>query len=341
MQLVFSEAELMTEHDYASPHTVGGVRLHGGFLADGTYQPPRALGRTQALDNWTAALRERGGDLLDADASLLTGVRMPNLSQHLLLLREGIGRSFWNMLTVTGKIEARGRLLAEVDFPELQPAIAEDISQMAVGHLNKGLLVAHGWDEGGKGDGVGAHDEMWFAARDLVYGVEAFADIEPPERIGRPESPERAVPEVSAATEGLISFLMNLLIIEFRAEIGFAMTQQLLRAPGTFAGLDDEAEEAAQIIERIRSDELVHVSSLRLYLGELREVQFHTEDGGVIAGSEIIDRLWDDLVDWATVEQPPLAAAQARVDIEPLILEHADGQRVLAEFDAISDLTPA
>jgi len=341
VQLSYSEAELMSEHDYAEPHVIGGRRLHGGFMADGSYQPPRSLDRVHALEAWAAALAERGGAPLDADNSLLTGVRLPNLDQHLLLLREGIGRHFWNMLTVTGKIEARGRLLAEIDFPDLQDSIVEDISEMAIGHLNTGLLVAHGLDEGGVLDrSIGAHDEMWFAARDLAFGADAFEDVDPPDRIGRPEGGERVAPEVSPEAEGLLSFLMNLLIIEFRAEIGFAMTQDILRTPDLFTDRRADAEEAAEIIERIRIDELIHVSSLCLYLGELRTVNFHTVEGGRISGAQLIDRMWDDLVRWATVEQPELAARQLREALEPLILEHPDGARVLRDFDRVSELAP-
>jgi hypothetical protein len=76
-RLVYERDELLAEHDYAAPHVVAGVRMHGGLRADGTYQPPRALVREPALDAWTAALQARGGDLLDADASLLGGVRLP------------------------------------------------------------------------------------------------------------------------------------------------------------------------------------------------------------------------------------------------------------------------
>ena len=341
MQLSYTEDELMSEHDYAEPHLADGRRLHGGFMADGSYQPPRSLDRVRAFDSWATALEGKGGGPLAADSSLLTGVRLPNLDQHLLLLRSGIGRHFWNMLTVTGKIEARGRLLAEIDFPDLQDSIVEDISEMAIGHLNKGLLVAHGLDEGGVLDrSIGAHDEMWFAARDLAFGPGAFDDVEPPDRIGRPETGDRAAPEVSPEAEGLLSFLMNLLIIEFRAEIGFAMTQDILRTPDLFTDRREATEDAAEIIERIRIDELIHVSSLCLYLGELRTVNFRTVDGGQIAGAELIDRMWNDLVRWATVDQPVLAARQLREALEPLILEHPEGAAVLTEFDRISDLAP-
>jgi hypothetical protein len=333
-RLVYTADELLREHEYAAAHVVAGVRMHGGFLADGTYQPPRALVREPALDAWTAALRSRGGDLLDADASLLGGARLPNVEQSRVLLRHGLGETFWNTLTITGKIEAKGRLLADATFPDLQPFIVDDISEMAVGHLNRGLLYAHGIDEGGLPDeGIGGHDVMWFVARDLAFGEGAYPDVEPPESIARPEAGRRFVPEVEPVVEGLLSLLANLLIIEFRAEIGFEATQAILRTPDLFPGRRAEAELAAEIVGRIRADEEIHVRSLRLYLGELAQVRFRTVDGGEIAGRDVIDRFWHGLVHWATVEQPRLAAAQQRRLIEARIARHDDPAAVLSEFD--------
>ncbi len=331
---MYTAEELLQEHVYAAPHEVAGHRMHGGFLADGRYQPPRALVREPALDAWTAALRARGGDLLDADASLLGGVRLPTVEQSRVLLRHGLGETFWNSLTITGKIEAKGRLLAEMTFPDLQPHIVDDISEMAIGHLGKGLLYAHGIDEGGLPDqGIGGHDVMWFVARDLAFGAGAYPDVEPPESIARPEAGTRFVAEVEPVVEGLLSLLANLLIIEFRAEIGFEATQAILRTPDLFPGRRAEAEQAAELVGRIRADEEIHVRSLRLYLGELAQVRFRTVDGSTMAGAEVIDRFWGGLVRWATVDQPRLAAVQQRQLIEGRIARHPDAPSVLAEFD--------
>jgi hypothetical protein len=264
---------------------------------------------------------------------------MPNTEQQRLLLREGLGQNFWNGLTITGKIEGRGRMLAEVKFPNLQDIIVEDISEMAIGHLNKGLLAAHGIDEGGEPDkDIGGHDVMWFVARDLAYGPDAFPDVEPPENIARPELGRRWMPEIEQVYEGLLSFLMNLLVIEFRAEIGFASTQAVLRTSDLFTERRADAEEAAEIIERIRTDEEIHVRSLCLYLGELRELNFKTLDGGTIKGAELLDRFWDGLIGWATVEQPKVVAENQYAVMRKRILEADDGARILREFDAISDL---
>lgn len=334
-RLTYRQDELLADHDYAEPHVVLGQRLHGGIMADGTYQPPRALIREPAFDAWEDALRARGGEPFGASAALLEGLRMPTAAQQAVLVRNGLGQSFWNSLTIIGKIEARGRLLAEIEFPDLQDAVVDDISEMAIGHLNTGLLLAHGLDEGGMPDqGIGGHDAMWFAARDLAFGPDAHPDVDPPENIGREDAGTRHVPEIAPEIESLVSFLANLLIIEFRAELGFADTQQILRTPDLFADRRDEAELAAEIVERIRTDEAIHVRSLNLYLGEMRSVSFRTLDGGSVSGAEIIDRFWDGLVTWATVDQPALVADDSRRMLLERISAHHEAERVLAEFEA-------
>lgn len=334
MKLRYTRDELFESHEYAEPHIVDGRRMHGGFLADGSYQPPRTLVRGPAIDAWTEALRARGGDVLDADASLLTGPRLPDVEQSRVLLRHGLGETLWNSLTIIGKIEAKGRLLAEITFPDFQPHVIEDISHMALGHLNEGLLVAHGLDEGGEPEvGIGGHDEMWFVARDLAFGAGAYPDVEPPESIARPDD-ERRIPELAPEMESTISFLANLLLIEFRAELGFSENQAILRTPDMWGDRTAQAAEAAEIIGRIRTDEEIHVTSLRLYLGEIRSLTFKTVDGSTIDGATVIDRFWGDLVHWATVEEPKLAAARQREVLHDRILAHPDGPSILDEFNA-------
>jgi hypothetical protein len=336
-QLVYTEQELCRSHDYAKPQIEGGHRLHGGFDADGNYIPPRTLVRNPAIEAWSQALRARGGELLAADSSLLSGIRYPSEAQSKLLIREGLGQTFWNSLTITGMIEARGRLLADATFPEFQPAIVDDISEMGIGHLNRGLLWAHGIDEGGEPDkGVGGHDVMWFALRDLAFGQTDYPKPEVPENIGRPEQPPQ-VPEIPLDIERTIYFLGNLLMIEFRAERGFSVSEAILRDPTLFSDRRAEAERAAEIVGRIRADEEIHVSSLRLYLGELRSVRFKTRDGGTLPGDRVVDPLWEGIVRWATVDQPKLMAEQQRELLTRRVLEHPEGERILAEFNRLED----
>lgn len=338
MQLQYSKDELLSEHDYAEPHVINGRRLHGGFDSNGDYIPPRSKLRPQAIANWTRQLQKHGGDLLDADSSLLTGVRFPNTDQQKFLIQHHLGQTFWNSLTITGKIEARGKMLAEVPFPNLQDFIVEDISDMAIGHLNQGLLIAHGIDEGGEPDkGIGGHDQMWFIARDLVFGENAYEDAQPPAGISREDAGQRTMPEISQAAEQYLSFLMNLLLIEFRAELGFASAQQVMRAEGLFSNRQKQAQEAAEIIERIRTDERIHVESLRLYLGEMRRLHFKSERSPVL-GAQFIDRFWGSLVHWATVQSPKLNAERSYEAMTSLVRSAEDGDSLLAQFN---DLNPA
>ncbi len=342
-QLVYSHEELLRSHDYARPHRVADKRLHGGFDEHDHYLPPRALVRAPAIEAWLQALRARGGDLMSADASLLEGIRYPSEAQMKLLIQEGLGQFFWNTLTITGLIEGRGRILADMHFPDLQGAIWEDISEMGVGHLNKGLLFAHGIDEGGEPHkGIGGHDVMWFALRDLAYGDVDYPEPEVPERITRPDDLQGEVREIEAQYQPALSMLLNLLLIEFRAELGFRFSETLLRDPALFVGRREQAEEAALIVGRIRADEEIHVRSLRLYLGELRQLTFRTRDGGRKPGTELIDPFWERIVHWATVEQPKLAVVRERALMPPRILAHpggeAEGRRVLAAFQALDEV---
>jgi hypothetical protein len=336
--LVYTREQLLREDDYAAPCVVAGRRIHGGLDAEGHYVSPRSAVRPQAIARWTEALRARGGSPLAADDSLLAGVRYPNAAQQKLLLREGLGQTFWNTLTITGVIEARGRLLAEFAFPDLQQLVVEDISRMAIGHLNRGLLEAHGIDEGGVPEqGIGAHDVMWFALRDLAFGETGYPLPEVPANIGRPDGARRLAPEIEARFEQLISFLCNLLMIEFRAENGFRFSEQVLRDRALWGDRWREAESAAGVVGMIRQDERIHVESLLLYLGELRSLRMRSVDGGEIPGREIVDRIWNTIVHWATVEQPKLAVEQQRPVMEARIAKHPDAARVQREFDSLAD----
>ena len=338
VQLCYTQEELCRSHDYARPQVVSGHRLHGGFDADGRYIPPRALVREPAIAAWTEALQAAGGDLLAADSSLLGGTRYPTEAQQKLLLLEGLEQTFWNNLTITGLIEARGRILAEMTFPDFQEVIEEDISLMGIGHLNKGLLFAHGIDEGGEpGKGIGGHDLMWFALRDLAFGKTDFPVPEVPERIGRPASATPEISELAPRFEQVIMFLLNLLLIEFRAENGFRFTERLLRDPDLFTERRAEAEQAAEVVNRIRTDEEIHVRSLRLYLGELRNVHFKTGGEHLLPGHEIIDAAWERITHWATVEAPKLQAEESRKLLTGRILKHPEGERILEQFYALEE----
>ncbi len=335
-KLVYSREELLADHAYAQEHREVGYLLHGGFDAEGTYHSPKTLHRWPAIHAWQKALTDKGWDLVEATGELLHRSNYPNLQQQKLLINSGYGESFWNSLTITGVIEARGQILCTVEAPDYQDIIVEDISETATGHLNKGLLYAHGADEGGDPakPEYGAHDAMWFAARDLVFGKDAYPLVEPPESIGRPDE-GRLMPQIPEAHESLLVLLMNVLMIEVRAEAFFAHSVALMRDRDIFGGDVEGAEQAARMVERIRVDEAVHVGYLQTVISEMRSFTFKTVDGGTVAGKDLIDPIWKNMVIWHGETQYDLSKEQSYESIKERLLSKDGGQNLLAEFDAL------
>lgn len=334
---VWSRDELLAEHSFAAPHIAAGRTLHGGLDEKGAYISPRTLHRTTALRNWQAALEARGGTLLACDSSLLPSPLYPNTAQMELLLGAGLGQTLWNSFSITGAIEANGKLLIDLVPPRFSDVIVDPLEETATGHLHKGLLVAHGMDEGGApGAGLGAHDEMWFALRDLAFGADAWPFPEVPESIARPDS-GRLFPMLPEPHEAMLSLLMNVLLIEVRAEKVFSFAQALLAQPDLFPRPASDIAEAWTMVERIRIDEDVHVDYLRLVLSEMRAMRWRTNDGAEIAGSEVIDPAWETVVHWHGVENPRLARAQQTELLRGRILAHGEGEALLARFEALTE----
>jgi hypothetical protein len=340
-QLVYSEAELFAEHAYARPQIEAGYRLHGGFDAAGRYLSPRTLNRWPAVRAWQAALSARGFPLIDATTRLLQRGSYPSFEQQRYLLDLAQGQTLWNSLTITGVIEARGRRLAEFTPPAIKDIVTDDISATCTGHLGKGLLKAHGFDEGGRPEaGEGGHDTMWFAARDLLFGKEAYPLPEVPESIARPEL-GRLMPQIPPEHEQLILLLMNVLMIEIRAEAFFAFCVRVMRAPDLFPGRRPEAEHAAELVERIRQDEAIHVAYLQTTVSELRSFSFRAENGKRVEGRSLIDPIWNGMVQWHSVTTVDHARAQAREAIGKRLLALPNGAAHLAAFDALEQKAAA
>lgn len=275
---IYTRDELIADHSYAHPQTEAGYRLHGGFDDRGSYISPRTLNRWPAVHAWQQALKERGEPIIDASGRLLKRGPYPTTAQQKFLLGAGDGVSLWNGLTVTGVIEARGAMLATVSAPDFQSIIVEDLRETCLGHLNKGLLEAHGWDEGGtKSKGVGGHDDMWFAVRDALFGKNAYPIPEVPESLSRPETGRR-IPQVPKEHEDWILLLMNVLMIEVRAENFFSFCIEVMRDPENFKDRRAAADHAAALVARIRTDEAIHVGYLQTAISELRS--FTISDAG-------------------------------------------------------------
>jgi hypothetical protein len=333
-KLSYTREEILADHPYAKPHVEAGYRLHGGFNEKGDYVSPRTLVRWPAVEAWQQQLKERGAPLIDATQKLLKRGPYPSTDQQKFLLGNGFGETLWNSLTITGVIEARGAMLAQAVAPDFQEIVVEDISNTCLGHLNKGMLAAHGWDEGGqKALGIGGHDDMWFAARDALFGKGKYPLPEVPPSIGRPETGRR-MPQIPQLHEEWILLLMNVLMIEVRAESFFKFCQTVMRDPENFRDNREAGFYAAELVERIRVDEAIHVAYLATVISELRSFTIKTVDGGTMTGAELIDPVWDQMIVWHSVIQADFGKAQSREAIHARLAKQPNAAALIAQFDS-------
>jgi hypothetical protein len=337
-EIHISTFEILSNHSFENPHVVKGVSLHGGFDACGEYLSPRSFHRLDAIRSWTASLLETGGFLCEPDPLLLQGPSLPNLAQWRFLLERGIWQPLWSLLTQTAVAEGRGRLMAAWTFPDLQEVVEEDISQMAVGHWNKGLLRAHGLDEGGDIRAkIGGHEAMWFLIRDLAFG-EIPSDERP-----KMAPLKRLVPKglhervISAEHYKLIAYVMNLFLVECRAEAGFDTMLSLFGSPELFPGHEADLPTAKELLLRIDQDEQIHLESMKLYLGELRELTFKGLDGQRINGSDLVDGTWGRMVHWTIHDQKRIEYLERRSEIHALLAQEPEGRSLIEAFDGLGD----
>jgi hypothetical protein len=338
VKLTYSREELLQSHRYVRPHLVGEHPMHGGFDSNGIYRTPRTLNRWPAIEAWRRSLEDRGGTLIDVSSSLLEDDTYPNVSQQELLLRQGFGQILWNALTLTGRNEARAAVLTSMSAPDFAQVVTGDLTQMLTGHLNNGLLEAHGMDEAGDPatPHLGAHDAMWLAARDLVFGAAAYPPPTPLEGTFKPV--RREMPRIPLEHEHFLKFMMNVLMLEVRSQAFFDYCLVLFDDPRNFPGRVDEARQAASIVSRIATDEIVHIEYLRLLFSELRFMAFRTTDGGEAPGEEIIDPLWTRIVDWHAADQRRFASVR-RDDVERQVTNGAGAAAtsLMAQFDRLAD----
>lgn len=337
MKLIYEKSQLEADHDYVTLHVECGLRLHGGFDQQGRYLSPRTRYRSEAIAAWHQQLNYRGVPVLEASTQLLTEPNFPNVPQQIFLLQQGLEQSLWDSLTITGLIEARGKFLAEMTAPDFQEIVVEDLAGTALGHMQKGLLSSHGWDEGGvPGSGIGGHDAMWYVVRDLVFGKDRFPVPVAPASISRDKS-DREMEALPPEHGMVLSLLMNLLMIEVRAERTFDFYEQVISAPESFPDRPKEAAHAVELVHRIRQDESVHVAWLQAAISEFRSFTIRCCDGVQRSGAAIIDPVWQKMVHWHAVELHETTRPLNMARMKESLMALEDGERMFAAFEALGD----
>ena len=135
--------------------------------------------------------------------------------------------------------------------------------------------------------------------------------------------------------EMLISFLMNLLMIEVRAERAFDFYERVIASADTFIDKPKEAAHAVELINRIRLDESVHVAWLRAAISEFRSFTIKAIDGAEISGAEILDPVWEKMVHWHAVEMHETQRPLNMAAVKEVVLAGKDGQSLFEQFEAL------
>lgn len=352
MKLEYTETELLASHEYADPLLAAGRTCHGGFLADGSYQPPRTLYREPAIEAWLDSHTSRFGTQ-PLDLPLDTWPEnFPNVAQAKYLVSQGVTEPIISTLTRIGTVEGFGGFLRFTPIPDWQKIVAEDLTGTATSHLDKGLIEAHARDEAGFGDQAG-HNEMWFAIRDIAFENPVTEDQTALmlERMGI-ANPGGELPdfeklrEVAIATrltpadvdftlEAFLQQLTRLLLIEISAFHVFAWAEEILSDPEVAAG----DGEAARLVSYIRADETPHVGYIKAVLTELRDRTI-VGDEYMYLGREIVGSIWDAALDESLNVRWPEGVNLTMREIEHALEDRPDRDALLEGFHSLGSIQP-
>jgi hypothetical protein len=346
-QREYTEDELLADRPTVEPLRTNGLVCHGGFDAAGTYVSPRTEHRIPAIQAWQEHHREDfGTEILDAPLSAWPG-SYPNVEQARYLLQEGVREPIVASLTRIGTVEGFGARIRYLAPPDIQRFFVEDVRGTAMAHLSRGLVEAHARDEAGWGNQAG-HDRMWFAVRDMAFENPVTEDQTNVmlERMGlrrsagdgssrgqsAPPTVERLWADLDLGLEMLVGTMTRVLFIEIKAFHIFAWAESLLSDFELVAG----DGEAARIVSYIRADETPHVDYLRTALTEMRDRTFIGESGRRRAGTEVIGRIWDCLLQESMGRIEEQNRARMRREVELAVSNHLRSSEILERFDSLA-----
>ena len=142
------------------------------------------------------------------------------------------------------------------------------------------------------------------------------------------------MPALPEAHENTLRLLMNVLMIEVRAERTFSFYEAVISTPGLFPVPDADRDLALELVDRIRSDEAIHVAYLQTLVSEFRSLRIEGVDGVRHRGADIIDPVWDRMVRWHGQESHVANRPAQEAALAALIESHPDAARIAAAFRA-------
>jgi len=108
-----------------------------------------------------------------------------------------------------------------------------------------------------------------------------------------------------------------------------------MRDPANFKDRRAAANHAADLVERIRTDEAIHVAYLATIISELRTLTIKSAGGKVVPGAQIIDPVWNQMIEWHAVTSAEFGRNQSREAIVGRLKSKPNGPALAATFDAL------
>jgi hypothetical protein len=172
---------------------------------------------------------------------------------------------------------------------------------------------------------------MWYAVRDLIFGKGKYPQPTPPVSIGRAKN-EREMELVPPEYEGILNLLMNVLMIEIRAERAFCYFEDVINESKVLYN----TSLAVTLVNRIRADEAIHVAWLRTAISEFGHCTVKTSDGHM-KGWDIIGPVWEKMVHWHSVEMHEVNRETNVKGMEKVLLDAPNGVELLSTFRNLGD----
>jgi hypothetical protein len=88
-------------------------------------------------------------------------------------------------------------------------------------------------------------------------------------------------------------------------------------------------------VNRIRTDEAIHVGYLQTVISELRSFTIKTIDGRQVPGHIIIDPVWEQMIEWHSVTNADFTRIQSRDNVTERLRKRPHGEALVAQFDAL------
>ena len=141
------------------------------------------------------------------------------------------------------------------------------------------------------------------------------------------------MPQIPPEFERCILMLMNVLMIEVRAEHFFNFCTAVTRDPRNFTDRRGVAMHAADLVDRIRQDEAPHVGYLTVVVSELRSFTFKAVDGKDVKGATFIDPVWRGMVQWHSVTNVEWDRGERRKEFQRMFDKRGNGAELMRQFD--------